>query len=157
MRTASSSIMPKHHAGHSMLRKRIDRCILDLRPAKTPETRAQNPADDRGENLAPTGTDQTLTRSGVSASLQAAREALLASKAEEHGARKQERIDKALDEWRATPRGEGHRAFYGLACALQRAGLDHYEIKDTLHQEAACARSPAERRGEIGGIAKGLR
>lgn len=59
-------------------------------------------------------------------------------------------------DWRMTPRGSGHAAFFSLAAALQRAGLDMGEIRDKLWEEAAYGNSPRKRRGEIKDILKSL-
>jgi hypothetical protein len=60
-------------------------------------------------------------------------------------------IVKAVEEWRsvATQPGVGHAEFFKLAMTLWRCGLEPYEIQQTLWQEAAHARHPAERRAEI--------
>ena len=45
-------------------------------------------------------------------------------------------IADATTEWRGASPGSGHAAFFKLALALRRAGLDDYEIERTLRDEA---------------------
>ena len=66
-------------------------------------------------------------------------------------------IADATTEWRGALPGNGHAAFFKLALALRRAGLDDWGIEQTLRAEAREARSPRERRAEIKGIMKSLR
>ena len=73
------------------------------------------------------------------------------------GRRDQARIatcDAALAQWRSSPAGTGNAAFYRLGCQLKATGMDDYELRRTLEQEAAIARSPAERRAQIPYIMK---
>lgn len=65
-------------------------------------------------------------------------------------------IEEATSEWRQARKGDGHAAFFKLACALQRAGLDDHEMTQKLRDEAAYAYSSNERRAEIKGIVKKL-
>ena len=63
-------------------------------------------------------------------------------------------VAKAVEQWRSTPPGKGHDGFFVLAGALYRAGLELFEVKMELQQEAAYARPPKERRREIDDIIK---
>ncbi len=63
----------------------------------------------------------------------------------------------AISEWRSLPAGMGNNGFYRLACKLKTAGLNDFEIRQILEQEAAYGHSPAERRGQIKGIMSSLR
>ncbi|MBM6584416.1 hypothetical protein ILT44_29925 [Microvirga sp. BT689] len=125
----------------------IENCILDLRPDPEPEPRISTETVD-----AP-----VISSAKVSSSLQAVREKLLAEKAQSHAGRQQAAIDKATDEWRSAPPGDGHNAFFRLGAALQRAGLDESEIREKLREEVGHAHSKSERRKEIPGILKSLR
>jgi hypothetical protein len=51
----------------------------------------------------------------------------------------------------------GHSGFFKLGAALRRAGLDEFEIRMKLQEEALYANSPKKRRSEINGILKSLR
>jgi hypothetical protein len=123
----------------------IERCILDLRPEMEPKPVATSPA-------AP----ETPAPASVSANLQAVRDKLVADQAEGRAGRQNAMIEKAVENWRSTPRGDGHSAFFRLGAALQRAGLDEEAIRRTLHDEAIHARSPKERRAEIKDILRSL-
>ena len=68
-----------------------------------------------------------------------------------------ELVDAATDEWRATPEGNGHNAFYRFALALMRAGVQDAHIKGILTREAQHARSPADRKRQIVSIMKSLK
>ena len=57
--------------------------------------------------------------------------------------------DAALAQWRSSPAGTGNAAFYRLGCQLKSTGIDDHEMRMVLEQEAAHARSPAERRAQI--------
>jgi hypothetical protein len=51
----------------------------------------------------------------------------------------------------------GHTEFFKLGAALQRAGLDLWEIETKLREEATYANSPTKRRREIKDILRSLR
>jgi len=93
----------------------------------------------------------------VSASLQKLRDALETEKTKSGAGRREAAIEKALDQWRSTAKGEGHNAFFRLGAALHRAGLDESEIGSKLRDEAAYGHSPRDRRAEVTGILKSLR
>jgi hypothetical protein len=124
----------------------IESCIVDLRPEPEPVVINAKPKA------------ATATVANVSSKLQALSDALRAQQAESSAGHRQRMVAKAIDEWQTfgVQRGAGHGGFFKLACALQRAGLDENEIRDTLYQEAFFAHSPRERRGEIKGILKSL-
>lgn len=131
----------------------IEHCILDLRPEPEP-IRPDNVVTlpvPKAE-LA-TGTEE---KRRVSAKLQAARDALAARDAHSGAALRAAQAEEAIQEWRMTPRGSGHAAFFRLGAALQRAGLDSGAIQDKLWEEAAYGNSPRKRRGEIKDILKSL-
>ena len=129
----------------------IENCILDLRPE--PEAVPQ-PVRIASSPQAPVITPATL-----SSKLQAISNTLRARHAESHAGRQQIMVEKAIDEWRTfgIQRGAGHAGFFKLACALERAGLDEWEIRTALCQEAGFAHSPRERHREIDGILRSLR
>jgi hypothetical protein len=83
--------------------------------------------------------------------------AALANKSGEN--RRDQWCDEAIVEWRtkAFQSGQGNQAFFALAAALQRAGLDQFEIKQVLEREADFARHPRERRAEIKNILRSLK
>ena len=81
--------------------------------------------------------------------LQALRDALDAERTKSGAARREARITKAIEDWRHTPRGQGHNGFFRLGAALQRAGVDEDEIEQTLRAEAPSGASGRERRSEI--------
>jgi hypothetical protein len=87
----------------------------------------------------------TMARPG----LQALRDALDAERTKSGAARREARITKAIEDWRLTPRGQGHNGFFRLGAALQRAGVDEDEIEQTLRAEAPSGASGRKRRSEI--------
>lgn len=109
------------------------------------------------EAPAPTVPTRSLTPicGGGSQKLQEIR-AALANKSGEN--RRDQWRDEAIVEWRtkAFQPGQGNQAFFALAAALQRAGLDQFEIKRILETEAAVARNPRQRRAEIKNILRSL-
>ncbi|MGF3027375.1 hypothetical protein ACQVP2_31775, partial [Methylobacterium aquaticum] len=131
----------------------IKNCILDLRrPGASPRT--QVPAE-----VEPVPTSSTLPdlSTKASAALRAVREKLHEQQTQSLAGRRDARIKKAVETWRSTPKGDGHDAFFGLAAALKRAGLDEFEIKARLYDEAQYSHSPRERRGEIKDLLRSLR
>ncbi|MPR12948.1 hypothetical protein [Microvirga tunisiensis] len=125
----------------------IEHCILDLRPDPEPE-----PATTPAAPKAP-----TITETSISTKFQDLRDKLLADQAKSRAGQQAAMIEKAIDEWRTAPRGDGNNAFFRLGAALQRAGLDEIEIRERLREEVAYAHSKSERRKEIPGIIKSLR
>jgi hypothetical protein len=65
-------------------------------------------------------------------------------------------IEAATNEWRQTPRGDGHAAFFRLARTLHWAGLTDADLTQKLREEAVYAHSPADRRDEIRKLVKKL-
>jgi hypothetical protein len=88
----------------------------------------------------------------VSPSMQAMREKLMEQGSTAAPARRDEKVERAVEEWRACPRGQGNDGFFKLGMALKRAGLDRYEVERTLYSEAAHGRSPSERRAQIASV-----
>lgn len=132
----------------------IDDCILSLRPEPEPAT-AVAPIP-----IAPVAMAQPmLTAKTVCSKLQAMRDALAAEQAQTSSGRRDARVAAAVERWHQTAgiSGTGHAEFFRLAAALHRAGLDEYEIRLKLQQEAGCSGSSRERRGEIKGILTSLR
>lgn len=84
----------------------------------------------------------------LSPSMQAMREELMDGEQERADARRQEKVERAIDEWRSCLPGEGSKAFFKLGMALKRAEMENYEIGSTLRLEAAHSRSPAGRRAQ---------
>lgn len=68
----------------------------------------------------------------------------------------EELVTAAVSQWRQTPKGHGHSAFFRLAIDLKKAGLGAVEIEQQLFSEAQFAHSPRERRAEVAGLIKGL-
>lgn len=124
----------------------IDHCILDLRPDPEPVA-------------VPTTSTPTIPQPQVAASdsLRALRDRLVQMREKGSAQQRQEKIDRAVEEWRCTPKGDGHAAFFKLAKALQRAGLDETDIQQKLREEASFAHSPRDRRAEIRDIMRSLR
>lgn len=88
----------------------------------------------------------------LSPTMQAAREKLIEQSGAQTAARREEKVEQAIDEWRACPAGKGSKGFFKLGMALKRAGLEKHEIETTLRSEAGYGRSPAERRAEVASI-----
>jgi hypothetical protein len=135
----------------------IEHCILDLRHEPEP-VRPENIVALPVPAIVSTRVAEPVTgeKRQVSAKLQAVRDAMAARDAHLGADRRATLIEKAIQDWRMTPRGSGHAAFFSLAAALQRAGLDLGEIRDKLWEEAAYGNSPKKRRGEIKDILKSL-
>lgn len=85
------------------------------------------------------------------------RAALNAEKAEDLAMIQEAQREKAIDDWRATAKGEGNHEFFMLGAKLQRTGMDLHEIERVLHREAVLARSPGDRRKQIKSIIGTLR
>jgi hypothetical protein len=118
----------------------LDDCIAGLRPDPEPEPQAVAaplPAKSEG---------------ALCTQLTKLRRELQAKKA----ANPTHIIETATNEWRLTPRGDGHAAFFRLARALHWAGLTDAELTQKLREEAAYAHSPADRRAEIRELVKKL-
>jgi hypothetical protein len=140
----------------------IDHCILSLRPDPEPVRLASEPVapvmpvvlfeDADNDNV-----DGVIHRREGHPNLEEVRRTLLAQKAESLAGRRAEKVAKAVTEWRGTPPGMGHNGFFKLGTALRGAGLDEFEIRMKLQEEALYANSPKKRRGEINGILKSLR
>ena len=111
---------------------------------------------------APTATSTvqpTATAKTACTKLQAMRDTLAAEQAQTFTGCRDARVATAIEAWQATARvpGTGHDAFFRLGAALKRAGLDEAEVRTTLYEQAAHARSAKKRRAEITGILKSLR
>ena len=61
-------------------------------------------------------------------------------------------VNSALSRWRTAPRGQGNRAFFRLACDLRRTGMPLERARHHLLVEAGRARSPRERKADVGQI-----
>ncbi|MBY0297489.1 MAG: hypothetical protein K2X71_15860, partial [Methylobacterium sp.] len=129
----------------------IEECILDLRHPRA-ATRAQAPTKveptTTQPETPPSQPSPTDRETKVTVALRAVQDALHQQQAQSLAGRREAMIEKTIETWRSTPRGDGHRAFFSLAAALKRAGLDEYEIKTKLYDEAQYGHSPRERRGE---------
>jgi hypothetical protein len=88
----------------------------------------------------------------LSPAMQAARDKLMEQSGAQAAARREEKIERAIDEWRSCPSGKGSEGFFKLGMALKRAGLEKYEMETTLRSEAGYGRSPAERRAQVASI-----
>jgi hypothetical protein len=142
----------------------IKHCILDLRPEPEPVKTSPRSARANAEAVKAdvadlVAADDSLVpeKKRVSVELQKLQTALAAQQAQSARGRREVWVEKAVQDWRFTPRGSGHTGFFKLAAALHRAGVDEGEIRSTLHTEAAYAHSPGERRAEINGIIRSLR
>lgn len=134
----------------------IEHCILDLRPEPEP-VRPENVVALPVPAIVSAQVPKPVTeKRQVSAKLQAVRDAMAARDAHLGADRRATLIEKAVQDWRMTPRGSGHAAFFRLAAALNRAGLDVGEIQNRLWEEAAYGNSPRKRRAEIKDILKSL-
>ncbi|OSJ16711.1 hypothetical protein BST63_11275 [Bradyrhizobium canariense] len=65
-------------------------------------------------------------------------------------------VAEAIAVWRSSSPGKGNDAFFTLALSLRTLGLDLKEIEQVLSEQAAFARSPAERRNQIASIMQSL-
>lgn len=129
----------------------IEHCILDLRPEPEPVKPAPDPKPAPAQAPA-----RASVQGRISASLQAVRDELAAQQADSVAGRRAAIVEKAIQEWRRAPRGDGHAALFRLGAALHRSGLSDYEIEQKLRDEVLYAHSPRERRAEIKGILKSL-
>ena len=70
----------------------------------------------------------------------------------------QARVDRAIAEWRGTPKGHGNDTFFRLGLKRRRAGMDDWEIKGLLQREVefAPAKSRKDRSAQIPHIIKSL-
>jgi hypothetical protein len=146
----------------------IDQCILSLRPDPEPARAAplapKKPftifGDDVIDEVAVVGAADGVAiideHRGNRSKRNEVRVKLLAQKDHRLAAVREEKVARAVDEWRRTPPGMGHNGFFRLGAALRGAGLDEFEIKAKLHEEALYANSPNKRRAEIKGILKSL-
>jgi hypothetical protein len=146
----------------------VEKCILGLRPEPERVRAAPEPEAPKKPLTIFDTVDvdevvevQGLVDDGVVADrpegrhrLEKVRQELLAKEAERLARRQDEKVAKAVEAWRSTSSGMGHTAFFKLGAALRGAGLDEFEIRAKLYEEASYARSPKERRGEIKGIVK---
>ncbi len=64
--------------------------------------------------------------------MQAMRNSLMDGEQARADARRQEKVKRAIDEWRSCPPGEGSKGFFKLGMALKRAGVESYAIGSTL-------------------------
>jgi hypothetical protein len=140
----------------------IDQCILSLRPDPEPMRVSPEPLAAKKplvlfEDADNDNVDGVDHRREGRPKLEEVRRSLLARKAESLVGRRDEKVAKAVTEWRGTPPGMGHNGFFKLGAALRGAGLDEFEIRMKLQEEALYANSPRKRRGEINGILKSLR
>ncbi len=88
--------------------------------------------------------------------LKALRERLVLDHRQSMAGRQEEKVMRAIETWRSTPSGMGHRNFFVLGAALWRAGLEPHEVRLKLQEEVMFSTSPRERRSEISGIIKKL-
>jgi hypothetical protein len=88
----------------------------------------------------------------LSPAMQAAQEKLIEQSGAQAAARREEKVERAIDEWRSCPPGKGSEGFFKLGMALKRAGLEKYEVEARLRSEAGYGRSPAERRAQVASI-----
>ncbi|MDX3806345.1 DEAD/DEAH box helicase family protein [Bosea thiooxidans] len=88
--------------------------------------------------------------------LQMLREGLARDHRQSVAGRQEEKVVRAIEAWRSTPSGMGHRNFFVLGAALWRAGLEPHEVRLKLQEEVMFSTSPRERRSEISGIIKKL-
>jgi hypothetical protein len=61
-------------------------------------------------------------------------------------------VNLAITRWRSTPRGQGNRAFFRLACDLRQTGMPIERARHHLLAEARKARSPRERTADVAQI-----
>jgi hypothetical protein len=68
-------------------------------------------------------------------------------------------VQRAKEIWRASKGqpGRGDEMFFNLAMSLRRAGMDFYQIENTLRSEAEFGRTPKERLSQIPSIMSSLR
>ena len=67
-------------------------------------------------------------------------------------------VEKAINRWRATFKGQGNLEFWRLACTLAGLGLSETEVEAKLNDEAYTSHSTgSERMAEIPGIIANLR
>lgn len=123
----------------------LEECVRSLRPEPEPEA-----APVAVEPVAPSLPE------GVSDGLKALQQVLAEMKARTAASSQQSRIEKAINTWKSAPPGTGNDAFFRLAVALKRAGLDDRQIRQHLSAEANGANSPSDRRNEIRSIMRSL-
>jgi hypothetical protein len=143
----------------------VENCILNLKPEPEPVRVVAAPVltpkplvlfDDVDPEVV--GANEVVeVRHEDGHRLERVREELLAKDVERRALHRDEKVARAVEDWRLTPAGMGHAAFFKLGAALRGAGLDEFEIRAKLHEEAIYANSPKERRNEIKGILKKLR
>lgn len=72
-------------------------------------------------------------------------------------ARRQRAYEAALEEWRGTIAGEGHRGFFRFGAKLKAAGFSYPEIEQLLRQHYGDSQSNAsDRRKQIPSIMASL-
>ncbi len=137
----------------------IEHCILDLRPEPEPMLVVAEPVSASKSFVLFDDIDEEVVDQPVEDChrLEKVRKELLVKEEERRAVRRDEKVEKAVADWRSTPTGMGHAAFFRLGAALRGAGLDECEIRAKLHEEVIYANSPKERRNEIKGILKKLR
>ena len=68
-------------------------------------------------------------------------------------------VQSAKETWRGSKghRGRGDEMFFNLGLTLRRAGMDFFQIENTLRSEAQYGRSPKERLSQIPSVISSLR
>ena len=68
-------------------------------------------------------------------------------------------VQSAKETWRGSKwqPGKGDTMFFNLAMSLRRAGMDFYQIENTLRAEAQYGRSPKERLSQVPSVMSSLR
>jgi hypothetical protein len=69
----------------------------------------------------------------------------------------QARVERAIADWRNTPKGHGNDGFFRLALECKRAGMGVRQVEEMLQREAEFSRSPSERKSQVSGIMENLR
>jgi hypothetical protein len=126
----------------------IENRIVDLRPKDEPEPAVLMDTAQISE---------CSPEAAVASKLRALQAILLAERAQTCADWQEKAVSKAIEKWRSAAPGDGHNAFYRLACALHSIGLDKTAIRQSLRIEVAQARSPQKRRAEIESILRSLR
>jgi hypothetical protein len=88
----------------------------------------------------------------LSPAMHAAKDKLMEQSVAQAAVRREEKVERAIDEWRSCAAGKGSEGFFKFGMALKRAGLEKHEIEAMLRSEAGYGRSPAERRAEVASI-----
>jgi hypothetical protein len=141
----------------------IEHCILNLRPEPESMPVVAEPVPASKSFVLFDDIDEEVVNQPVEdrhedgRRLEKVRKELLVKEEERRAVRRDEKVAKAVADWRSTPAGMGHDAFFRLGRALTNAGLDECEIRAKLYEEVSFATSPKERRNEIKGILKKLR